>query len=252
MYHIIYWISFIIFFSFIWGTYDNDYYRNFMVQLWSLPARLIVVYVTSLVLFPKFMGNERFLTFWVYFFILLIAVGVAIQRPVMIFVVEGVYLPYKSAHFFKVTQLANTVIDVGIAAIIPLSYKFYSVWYESKHEIEELILQNQRLTGRNKDNFVVIKEGAISHKILFSDILFVESLRNYLRIKTKENEYKSYGSISSFQQEVPGDRFLRIHRSFIINIDHLQSFSSKWITIDGIDIPIGRKYRENLEKTLNN
>ncbi|MEM7110175.1 MAG: hypothetical protein AAF519_18245, partial [Bacteroidota bacterium] len=137
-YHISYWVGFVLFFSFIWGTYDQDYYRNFMVQIWSLPARLTVVYVSWEVLFARFMGHQSFFKFLIHFFLLLVVVSILIQRPIMIFVVEGVYLPYQSDRFFRITHLTNTIIDVGIAAIVPLSYKFYTVWRESKSEIELL------------------------------------------------------------------------------------------------------------------
>ncbi|MEP0937023.1 MAG: LytTR family DNA-binding domain-containing protein [Cyclobacteriaceae bacterium] len=245
--HLIYWVGLTLFFSVVWGSYDQSYGRNFMVQLWSLPSRMIVVYGTLLLLFPIFLHKERYFSFSLSFFLLLIFCAVFIQRSVMIFFVEGVYLPFNSSQYFHVTELMNTVIDVGIAAIIPIGHQFLAIRRQSKREIEVLVNQNELA----KDAFLLIREGAVNHKVKYSEILYIESLKNYLLTKTLNKVLKSYGSISSIEKELPENNFLRVHRSFIVNLLHLESFSSGFIVIKGNNIPIGRNYRQQVKETLN-
>ncbi|MFY0607091.1 MAG: LytTR family transcriptional regulator [Cyclobacteriaceae bacterium] len=248
--HLLYWIGFVMLFTLIWGTYDHDYARNFMVQVWSMPARLTLVYVTLWLLVPRYIGKEQFFKFCLLFLFLMVLVGVAIQRPIMLFIVEGTYLPYHSEDFFSLTQLTNTIIDVGIAAVIPLAYKLYDIWRESKSQFEALLSQNQQSRNDKSNDSMMIKEGSVSHRVSIADIVYIESLRNYLRVKSISREFKTYGSIASMQQELPSDRFIRIHRSFIINADHLESFSSKSLVVDGTELPIGRKFRDEVEDFL--
>ena len=143
--HLSYWIGLLLFFTIVWGTYDHDYSRNFMVQLWSLPARLLLVYGTINYLFPKFFLREKYGMFLLLFILLLLCTSVGIQRSVMVFIVQENYLPYQSEHFFRITELMNTVLDVNLALIIPFAYVLYKKWMQSKEKSEELEKKNQEL-----------------------------------------------------------------------------------------------------------
>ncbi|HEX6335148.1 MAG TPA: LytTR family DNA-binding domain-containing protein [Flavisolibacter sp.] len=83
-------------------------------------------------------------------------------------------------------------------------------------------------------------------KISFSDILFIESQREYIRIVTTKNEYLSKMSTHEIEDLLPPIHFRRIHRSFIIAINKIDSYTAEAVEIQGISIPIGRGYREVL------
>ncbi|MEO1030554.1 MAG: hypothetical protein AAFX55_04075 [Bacteroidota bacterium] len=152
--HVLYWIAFLLFFSLVWGTYDHSYYRNFMVQFLSLPARLLLVYVTLFVLIPKFFLNKKYMKF-IMCFCLLLLVSAMVQRGVMIFIVEGRYLPYRSQNYFKVTELMNTVLDVNLALIIPFIYTLYQFWNKSQKEAELLKKENRELVKDKSKVFFI-------------------------------------------------------------------------------------------------
>lgn len=248
--HLIYWISFVVFFSLIWGSYDHQYGRNLMVQIMSLPARLILVYITLEILFPIFFAKEKYTQFVLAFILLLLFCSVFVQRFIVIFFIEGLYLPHNSEQFFHITHLANTTIDVSLAVIIPFNVKLFHFYNKSKKEINKLSEEKLNLENSQNKKFSIIKEGSVSHKIYHNDILFVESLKNYLRFKTKHKDLKSYGSISSLGESLNEPDFLRVHRSFIVNLDYLEAFSSKHLEIEGFEIPIGRKYKEEVKEKL--
>ena len=186
-----------------------------------------------------------------YFAILLLITGVGIQRAIMIYFVEDIYLTdHKSEHYFTLTHLMNTILDVNLAAIVPLGYAFFQIWNQSKERNAELEQKNKELTEEQKAKFIHLKEGSQLHKVDFKSILFIESLKNYIRVKTLDKEIITYKSISAMQELLPEKQFLRVHRSFIISLEHIDSFSPTQINLKGIVIPIGRKYKEEVKEKL--
>ena len=85
-------------------------------------------------------------------------------------------------------------------------------------------------------------------KILFSEILYIESQREYIKVVTEKKEFISRMSTHEIEGLLPGHIFKRIHRSFIISINKLESYTAESVEVNGVSIPIGRGYREVVEK----
>ncbi len=248
-YHILYWCLFIIFFSIVWGTYDNDYFRNFMIQVLSLPARLVLVYGTILFLFPFFFSKDKLVLFVLGYIILLIFCTVFIQRSMMIFVIEGAYLPYNSKQYFNIIELTNTLMDVNITAIFPVGSKLVGHWMQSRKKLDELKVQNQKLSNY-RNQFLLFKKGSSKHKIFLHEIIFLESLKNNIKVITFEKEQIFYGSISNLEKTLKDQPFKRVHRSFIVNLNYIESFAPTNVVVKGFKVPIGRKYKTEVIKAL--
>ncbi|MBK9271081.1 MAG: response regulator transcription factor [Saprospiraceae bacterium] len=84
-------------------------------------------------------------------------------------------------------------------------------------------------------------------KILYSDILYIESQREYIKIVTIKNQFTSKLSTHEMESLLPEKLFKRIHRSFIISTTKVESYTSEQVEINGISIPIGREYRGIME-----
>ena len=84
-------------------------------------------------------------------------------------------------------------------------------------------------------------------KILFSEIIFIESQKEYIRIVTTKNEYLSKMGTGEIEALLPKNLFKRIHRSFIISIQKIESFNAEMVEVNGVSIPIGRGYRDVVE-----
>ena len=79
-------------------------------------------------------------------------------------------------------------------------------------------------------------------KIYLDEIIVVESLKDYIRIKTTTGKYIVHKTLSSFTDELPEDKFVRIHRSFTISIDKVQAIEGNSVEIDNTRYTIGRSY----------
>lgn len=84
-------------------------------------------------------------------------------------------------------------------------------------------------------------------KILFSEIAYIESQREYIKIVTTKKEYLSKISTHEIEALLPSNLFRRIHRSFIVSIDKIESYTAEIVEVNGVSIPIGRGYRDILE-----
>jgi two-component system, LytTR family, response regulator LytT len=87
-------------------------------------------------------------------------------------------------------------------------------------------------------------------KLFLEDILWIESLKDYVRIHTVSGPLVSYLRISYLEEKLPPDRFIRIHKSFIVALNHIQAVSATYIRINNQEIPIGRIYKAKLEEVL--
>ena len=85
-------------------------------------------------------------------------------------------------------------------------------------------------------------------KILFSEIVYIESQREYIKILTTKHEYISKMSTHEIEALLPANLFKRIHRSYIISVNKIESYTAEMVEVNGVPIPIGRGYRDILEK----
>ena len=84
-------------------------------------------------------------------------------------------------------------------------------------------------------------------KILFSEIVYIESQLEYIKIITTKKEYISKMSTHEMEDLLPASLFKRIHRSYIISINKIESYTAEMVEVNGVSIPIGRGYRDILE-----
>ena len=88
-------------------------------------------------------------------------------------------------------------------------------------------------------------------KVFLEDILFIESLKDYIRVVTTSKEIISKQSISSLEEILPKDEFIRVHRSYIIAIDKINSYHTDTIEIGKKEIPIGRLFKHDVSRIIN-
>ncbi len=84
-------------------------------------------------------------------------------------------------------------------------------------------------------------------KILFSEIVYIESMREYIKVVTTKKEWISKMSTHEIEDLLPANLFKRIHRSFIISTSKIESYTADMVEVAGVSIPIGRGYRDVIE-----
>lgn len=116
---------------------------------------------------------------------------------------------------------------------------------------EGLPKSNTQTKSENQSIFIKIDKKKLQ-KIYLDDIIVIESLKDYIRIKTKSNKFIIHKTLSSFTDELPSDKFIRIHRSYTVAIDKIEAVEGNSIEVQGIRYTIGRSYLNEVKgKILN-
>ena len=109
----------------------------------------------------------------------------------------------------------------------------------------------------NEKPYIFVKtELRIMQKIFLNEILAIVSLKDYLKIITLSGKYVILKTLNTFTEELPSKNFLRIHRSYTIAIDKIETIEGNFVKIDGVKYVIGRTYsdafKERISKHINN
>lgn len=100
-------------------------------------------------------------------------------------------------------------------------------------------------TGAKEYLFLTVQKKKV--KILFSDIVYIESQREYIKIVTTKKDYVSKLSTHEIEALLPPSLFIRVHRSFIVSKSKIESYSAEEVEVNGVSIPVGRGYRDTIE-----
>lgn len=118
------------------------------------------------------------------------------------------------------------------------------------NKAQELLLLRNKYPGNDSPSFIFIKSGYEQIKINLSEIFYVECAGNYMNFILREKKIISRLSMQETLDILPKEKFIRIHRSFIIAIDKIEKTDRRQVWINGISIPIGNNYDEDLHKVL--
>jgi two-component system LytT family response regulator len=102
----------------------------------------------------------------------------------------------------------------------------------------------QTIESKEKKDFIFLNIDKKKVKILFTEIIYIESQREYIKIITTKNKYLSKMSTHEIESLLPADLFKRIHRSFIISMNKIESYTAEMVDLNGVSIPIGREYKD--------
>jgi len=104
--------------------------------------------------------------------------------------------------------------------------------------------------GEIQSESIFVKTTQKYEKVDFADILFVEALDNYVAIQTAGKKYITHGTLSTFIKRLPQNIFVRIHRSFVININKVTSLEGNLVGIGSYKLPISKGYRKEVKEIL--
>ncbi|UOB15962.1 LytR/AlgR family response regulator transcription factor [Abyssalbus ytuae] len=100
-----------------------------------------------------------------------------------------------------------------------------------------------------EEGYIYVNMNKKYHKILFNDIIYAESIKDYLKIHTPENSITTKRKIGDFEKGLPAF-FLRTHKSYIINTKKITAFTATHIELDKIEIPIGQTFKQKVSGYL--
>lgn len=106
------------------------------------------------------------------------------------------------------------------------------------------------LKAEENNNFIFVRSNRRMLKVDFDAILYIESYSDYIKIHLTSETIVTRETISAIEAKLPKNQFLRIHRSYIVRLSKIQSFTNEDITVNRIALPISRSYKKEVLKRL--
>jgi len=104
---------------------------------------------------------------------------------------------------------------------------------------------------RKGANEIYVRTESKIVKVNLDELLYVEALADYIMLFTAENKYIVHSTMKGFQSKLPSNRFVRIHRSYIVNKDKVASIENLFVVINNKYIPIGASYKDDFMSRIN-
>jgi DNA-binding LytR/AlgR family response regulator len=148
------------------------------------------------------------------------------------FELDAVDFLLKPISFDRFLKAVNKVLQLDLQGNLPLKDK-------------------EEGTRDQAQPFLYFRSDRKMVKVLFNEILYIEGLRDYIRIFTSTKTIVTKHLLASLEEMLPADSFLRIHRSYIISVNKIDSFNADSIEIARKELPVGRMYKHVVNKLLN-
>lgn len=102
------------------------------------------------------------------------------------------------------------------------------------------------------NNYIFIKSNLKNHKVYIDTIKWIEALGDYIKVVTDEQHYIVLNTMKAFEKELPENQFLRVHKSYIINLKRVKKYTAKYAEVDKHQIPLSRTIKQTLKEALLN
>ena len=122
-----------------------------------------------------------------------------------------------------------------------------------KQQLRQLTIPDYPIENKPSifsDPFIYVRADRENIKIKLKDIHYIESIKNHIKIFKEAEHVVTLASLSQIEERLPKQYFQRIHRSYIIGLDHITKFTQTNVTILGKSIPIGGFYKQQFNKSI--
>lgn len=106
-------------------------------------------------------------------------------------------------------------------------------------------------TGQEEAGYITVKADRKLYKIDINDLVYVEGQHEYVTFHTLQRNITAYGPLKQLESQLPTDRFVRIHKSFIVAVKYIEMMDGRQVVVQRQKLPIGSSYKDQLLKRLN-
>lgn len=245
-YHISYWVLVVLVLTLIFGLSWGSNTAAFFFVCMLLPIVLGTSYFFNYVLVPKYYLKKKYTKFAFYTFCMAV---ISIYLEMLVLVISYVYLVNLS--YRELSPNATDIVLLAVILYLLIIMGSFLLMVNQINENRRVIQQLLEDKKRMKKSFLEIISNRKITKIPYEDIVYIESLSDYIKVITLTDQIVSKEKISKLSARLP-EIFLRIHRSFIINTEKIKSISYDEVVVEGLPLTIGRSYRKAVKESLGN
>ena len=126
----------------------------------------------------------------------------------------------------------------------------FNRFLKAVHKAKDYYQMKTRTAGSQEPSYIFIKSEKRIEKIELNDILYAESIGNYVSIYTERKKIIAYLTMKSLESQMPAEDFIKIHQSYLVNCSKIDAIEGNEIKIAGKSLPMSRNYREMVMKIV--
>ena len=126
----------------------------------------------------------------------------------------------------------------------PISEERFMKTISKYLQLQEYKQNSTPISTTLEEAYIFLKVGKEQKKVFLSDILYIEGLKDYIKVYTNLGMLVVYERLGYMEAKLPESRFVRIHKSFIVSIDKILTYSNDTVKVETQEIPIGRIYKQ--------
>jgi len=104
--------------------------------------------------------------------------------------------------------------------------------------------------GFDDEDFIFVKSNLKKRKVFLNELRYIEALGDYVKLVTEHDSLVVLSTMKAFESLLPKERFLRIHKSYIVNLDKVERYNSKVIELENEQLPLSRNRKAELVEAL--
>lgn len=159
------------------------------------------------------------------------------KRPIIIFTTS------KKEYALEAFDL--NVVDYLIKPITPARF------IQAIQKAREVLQSQSEEVTMNELEFIFIRDSNIVKRLKLDDILYVEALGDYVKLHTPQRFFAVHTTLKAVEQRLPADKFLRVHRSYMVAVNKIDTIQEGVLIINGKPVPVADAYRATLNKRMN-
>ena len=157
------------------------------------------------------------------------------RKPQVIFVTGKTKYAFKAFDYDAVDYLRKPIAKDRFLNAVHKAITNYKL----KHE-----------EGFDDEDFIFVKSNLKKRKVFLNELRYIEALGDYVKLVTEHESLVVLSTMKAFQALLPKERFLRIHKSYIVNLDKVQRYNSKTIELEKDQLPLSRNRKSDLVEAL--
>lgn len=230
--HVLFWVVYYLTFSLLWAR-DGQLHQSFSLEFILMPIRIGASYLTIYLLMPRYLLTRQLLKFFGALSLLLVVSGL-LQRVFTFFFYE-LFFESEAGDLWDVLLVVRAMVLINSTVLLLSAVKMYDYW-QKEHE----------LNTRNSEEYLTIRSEKRNYRVKPSEIQYAEGLGNYVTLYLESKKPMiSYLTLKELESMLP-EQFLRVHKSFIINKTHVESYTNENVEIANRMIPLGKTVQMEL------
>ena len=242
--HIIFWTVTASILVAVFGSTYGDYIKSFYFVTFLLPVAMATSYFFNYHLVPQFLLKKKYTRFTLY---TIYTIVISFYLEMVVITISFIVLA--NYNYGELSPIMTNIFVLGFSiyliVLIKAFYLLYRRFTENELRLKKLKDEKKAL----KTSFIAVRADRSNHQIKLNELIYLESLSDYVKIHYNDQSLTTRDTISSFEENLP-ETFVRIHRSYIVNLKYITEFSRKSVTVGTTELPISRTYKHSALKYI--